>query len=230
MTSAATRLARVQARIAAACRRAGRAPDTVTLIAVSKTFPADTVQAMIDAGHNRFGENRVQEALDKIDAIGPPARWELVGSLQRNKARHAVGRFDLIHSVDGTKLAREIDRRAAAAGVVQGVLVQVNQAGEDTKAGVAPGAVDALLDDILPLAHVDVRGFMTIPPPEPHPEGARRWFAELRDLRDRVENRTGRRFSELSMGMTGDFEVAIEEGATRIRVGRALFGERAAPV
>lgn len=229
MSTAADALGRVRARIAAACERADRDPGTVTLIAVSKTFPASAVRAMIDAGHDRFGENRVQEALEKMDEVGPPARWDLVGSLQRNKARHVVGRFDLIHSVDGVKLAREIDRRAAAAGVVQAVLVQVNQAREETKAGVSTADVDRLLDDILPLDHLDVRGFMTIPPPARTPEDARRWFAALRELRDRAAGRVGRPFEELSMGMTGDFEVAIEEGATRIRVGRALFGERGVP-
>lgn len=222
----ATNLRAVQERIAAACARAGRDPDDVTLVAVGKTFPADTIRAMILAGHDVFGENRVQEALAKIDAVGPGPSWHLIGPLQRNKARHAVGRFALIHTVDSAKLAAELDKRAAAADLVQPVLIQVRQGGEDTKSGVEGPDLAALVDDVAARPHLDLRGLMTIPPPADVPEDNRRWFAELREMRDRETARSGLDLPHLSMGMTDDFEVAIEEGATLVRVGRALFGDR----
>lgn len=220
-------LAEVRARIAAACSRSGRGPESVVLVAVSKTFPASAVEALVRCGQTVFGENRVQEALPKIDALGDRARWHLVGHLQRNKARHAVGAFELIHSLDGVDLATEIDRRAAAKGIVQPVLLQVNVAGEETKHGIGGAAVPELLDAVAGLAAIDLRGLMTIPPPVEDPEVARPWFARLRALRDDAERRVGRRLPDLSMGMSGDFEVAIEEGATLVRVGTALFGTRA---
>jgi len=219
-------LDRVRSRIADACVRVGRDPRAVTLVAVSKTFPAEAVDELLAAGQRVFGENRVQEALAKMDVVGAGARWHLVGSLQRNKARHAVGRFELIHSVDSAALAVEIDRRASAAGIVQAVLVQVNQASEGTKSGVAPADLAALLDAVLALPAIEVRGLMSIPPPVERAEDARGWFAGLRALRDREAVRTGAPLAELSMGMSDDFEVAVEEGATLVRVGRALFGER----
>jgi pyridoxal phosphate enzyme (YggS family) len=219
-------LAAVRERIAAACGRAGREPSDVTLIAVSKTFPADAVRAMMDAGQTVFGENRVQEALTKIDAVGPGPAWHLIGSLQRNKARHVVGRFALIHAVDSATLAAELDRRATGAGVVQPVLIQVRQGGETTKSGVDAPDLPALVDDLAGRPGLDLHGLMTIPPPADVPEDNRGWFAELRALRDREASRTGLALPHLSMGMTDDFEVAVEEGATLVRVGRALFGER----
>ncbi len=199
----------------------------MTLVAVSKTVPAERLREMLGCGHAVFGENRVQEALRKIPLVGPGARWHLVGHLQRNKARHAVGGFDLIHSVADVDLARELDRRAAAAGIVQPCLVEVNVAGEGTKEGVDEGGLPELLDAILPLEHLELRGLMCIPPPVEHAEQARGWFARLREVRDRAAARAGHALPELSMGMTDDFEVAVEEGATLVRVGRGLFGERA---
>lgn len=219
-------LARVRERIAEACARSGRNPAGVTLVAVSKTFPAEAVRAMLAAGQTVFGENRVQEALAKIDAVGSGPRWHLVGSLQRNKARHAVGRFSLIHSVDSRRLAVELDRRARAAGCVQPVLIQVHQGDEETKSGVEEDDLPGLVDACAACAALDLRGLMSIPPPARIPEDNRRWFARLRELRDREASRTGRGLPDLSIGMTDDFEVAIEEGATLVRVGRALFGER----
>lgn len=219
-------LERVHRRIDEASARVGRDSSSVTLIAVSKTFPASRVRELMAAGHDLFGENRVQEALTKIPEVGPPARWHLIGHLQRNKARHAVGRFELIHSVDGPDLAVELDKRAAIAGIVQPVLVQINQAGEESKSGIAPEAAGEFVEKLFSLCNLDLRGLMTIPPWGTHPEESRRWFSELRELRDRISHSTGRNLPELSMGMTDDFEVAVEEGATLIRVGRAIFGER----
>jgi len=173
-----------------------------------------------------FGENRVQEALTKMPEVAGSACWHLVGHLQRNKARHAVGAFELIHSVDGVALAQEIDRRAGAAGIRQPVLLQVNLAGEASKHGAEASGIEALLEQAAVLEHLEVRGLMTIPPPVEHAEDSRGAFAGLRELRDRLSQASGMALPDLSMGMTGDFEVAIEEGATLVRVGRALFGER----
>jgi len=212
--------------IARACRRAGRDPATVRLVAVSKTCSADRVREVLEQGHRLFGENRVQEALAKIPEVGAGAAWHLVGALQRNKARHAVGVFELIHGVDGLKLAAELDRRAAAAGCRQAILVQLNLAGEATKSGVAGAGLRPLLEAIAEMDHLDLRGLMTIPPLVESPEQSRPWFARLRGMRDEAAGYLGRPLPELSMGMTGDFEVAVEEGATLVRVGRAIFGER----
>jgi pyridoxal phosphate enzyme (YggS family) len=198
----------------------------VRLVAVSKTFPAASVRALRAQGQELFGENRVQEALEKIMQVGPGATWHLVGHLQRNKVRHAVGVFELIHGVDSLELGREIDRRAAAGGFVQPVLLQVNLAGETTKSGLAESELASVAAAVAELTALDLRGLMTIPPPASDAEQSRPWFARLHELREDCAQRLGRRLPELSMGMSDDFEVAIEEGATLIRVGRALFGER----
>jgi pyridoxal phosphate enzyme (YggS family) len=226
MTPLERRLRDVRDRIAAACARAGRDPSTVRLVAVSKTIPADTVREAVAAGQTIFGENRVQEALAKMPEVGAPALWHLVGHLQRNKAKHAVGAFALIHSIDDVELARELDRRSAAAGIVQAVLVQANLAEEATKSGVSDAGVIPLLEVAASLPNLDLRGLMIVPPLVADPGESRPWFARLRALRDLGSSRIGRPLSELSMGMTDDFEVAIEEGATLVRVGRAIFGER----
>jgi pyridoxal phosphate enzyme (YggS family) len=219
-------LERVRERIGASCARAGRDPASVTLVAVTKTVAADRIRDALSSGQRVFGENRVQEALGKIPEVGPDARWHLVGHLQRNKARHAVGAFELIHSVDGLPLAVEIDRRAESLGIVQPVLLQVNLSLEPSKAGVEEDAAIELLEAMLRLPRLDPRGLMTIPPPVEDAEESRPWFSRLRALRDEARRRTGRDLPDLSMGMTDDFEVAIEEGATLVRVGRAIFGER----
>jgi len=224
--SLAQALAAVRKRIDDACSRAGRDSESARLIAVSKTFPAERVHQLLACGQRHFGENRVQEALAKIEAVGPGPAWHLIGTLQRNKARHAVGAFDLIHGVDEIKLATELDRRAAASGMSQAILVQLNLSAETTKSGVAEDALWPLLDAIAGLKNLDIRGLMTIPPPAEQAEDARRWFSRLRELRDEASRRTGLGLPELSMGMTDDFEVAVEEGATLVRVGRAIFGER----
>jgi hypothetical protein len=212
--------------MAAACARSGRDPSTVRLVAVTKTVPAAVVREALASGHDLFGENRVQEALAKIPEVGGTARWHMIGHLQKNKARHAVGVFECIHSVDGIELGRELDKRAAAAGIRQAVLVQVNLSKEETKSGVEEAALFPLLEGLVGLPNLDVRGLMTIPPPVEDAEENRRWFAVLREARERAEREFGLPLPELSMGMTDDFEVAIEEGATLVRVGRAIFGER----
>ena len=223
MITLADSLASVLERIDRACHRAGREPSEVRLVAVSKTVPAERIGELLDLGHGLFGENRVQEALGKIPQLGGRATWHLIGHLQRNKVRQVIGSFELIHAVDDLKLGREIDRRAAAAGHTQPVLLQVNVSEEPTKHGVDETGLPELLDGFASLEHVDLRGLMTIPPPVERPDESRPWFARLRD---QAAARLGRKLPELSMGMTDDFEVAIEEGATLIRVGRAIFGER----
>ena len=218
--------ASVVERIAQAVARADRDPASVRLIAVSKTVALDRIGELLDLGHNLLGENRVQEALEKMDRLGDSAIFHLVGHLQRNKARHVVGRFELIHGVDSEALAVEIDKRAATAGVRQAILLQVNLSDEPTKAGVGEDGLSGLVETVSALPHIDLRGLMTIPPPVELPEQSRVWFVHLREARDRVAERFGLDLPDLSMGMTGDFEVAVEEGATLVRVGRAIFGER----
>jgi PLP dependent protein len=229
LESTAAALATVRERIAAARARAGRDEGSVRLVAVTKTVAAERVREAIVAGQTLFGESRVQEALAKIPEVGAGASWHLVGHLQRNKARHAAGAFELIHSVDGEALARELARRASAAGFVQAVLVQVNLSREVTKSGAEEAEVLPLLRTVAGLESLELRGLMTIPPPVGDPQENRPWFSRLRELRDRAEAELGLPLPELSMGMTDDFEVAVEEGATLVRVGRAIFGERPVP-
>jgi len=226
VSAIASRLDEVRRRIAAACARARRDPAGVRLVAVSKTVPAEGVREALEAGQSVFGENRVQEAVAKIAAVGPGATWHLVGHLQRNKAKLAAGTFALIHGVDDRELAEALDRHAAESGAVQPVLVQANLAGEDTKHGAGEDQVMPLVEAVSALAHLELRGLMIIPPPAAEPELSRPWFRRLRELRDRAAGRLGRPLPELSMGMTDDFEVAVEEGATLVRVGRAIFGQR----
>ena len=220
MPDIATNLERVRERLARAAERAGRRPDEVLLIAVSKTVEVERIRAAVAAGVTALGENRVQEAKTKIAELGRPAAWHLIGHLQTNKVKDALPLFDVIHSLDRLELARAIERRAAARGQVVDALLQVNVAAEASKGGVAPDAVGEVLDAIGKLAHVRVRGLMTIPPEVERAEDSRSWFRRLRELAERHGLR------ELSMGMSGDFEVAVEEGATMVRVGTAVFGPR----
>jgi pyridoxal phosphate enzyme (YggS family) len=222
----AQNLQEVRAAITAACQRAGRDPSEVRLVAVSKTVDLERLRAAIDAGQDLFGENYLQEARDKIAALGRQVSWHLVGHLQTNKARSAVELFDLIHGVDRGKLARALDAAAAGLGKVQDILIQVNQGGEATKSGVEPEAAPELLQEVARLPHLRVLGLMTMPPWFPDPELARPYFLALRELRDRLRGLTGLPLTELSMGMSGDFAVAVEEGATLVRVGTAIFGQR----
>jgi len=227
VTGIAARLDVVRGRIAAACARAGRDPGSVRLIAVSKTVPVAAVVEALAAGQTLFGENRVQEAVAKMAEAGPEAAWHLIGHLQKNKARHAAGAFALIHGIDDAELALELDRRAAARSITQPVLVQANLSGEATKSGSDEDGLMPLLATVEGLPHLELRGLMIIPPPVGDAELSRPWFHRLRELRDRAASILGRPLPELSMGMTDDFEVAIEEGATLVRIGRAIFGERA---
>lgn len=223
----ADRLASVRGRIATAATRAGRPESAVTLIGVSKTVPAARVKEAVAAGLLELGENRVQEAREKIPAVGPGPRWHLVGHLQGNKAGQAARLFDAVHSIDSIDLLGRLDRAAAAAGRRMTGFVQVALAGETQKAGVPPGGLDAVLEAAARCEAVEVRGLMLLPPLEEEPERSRPWFRRLREVAAEARARHPRlRLEELSMGMSEDFEVAIEEGATHVRVGRALFGER----
>jgi pyridoxal phosphate enzyme (YggS family) len=214
----AAALAAVRARITAAAARADRDADSVRLIAVSKTKPAEAVRAAIAAGVRDIGENYVQEARAKRAVVGEGAVWHLIGHLQRNKVARALEIFDLIHTIDSVALGETVARHAAARGRPARVLVEVNSGGEASKSGVAPDDVPALLARLRD-PQLSVEGLMTIPPPGV-PESARPYFRQLRALRDAAGLR------ELSMGMSADFEIAIEEGATMVRVGRAIFGDR----
>ncbi len=220
MVAIAGNLDAVQQHIAAAAARAGREAGDVTLIAVSKTVAPEGVEAVLAAGQTVFGESKIQEAKAKIPAVSSRARWHLIGHLQSNKARDAVALFELIHSVDSVALAGEINKWAERAGKTQSIMLEVNVAGEASKFGLKPDAVEAAVRDINALPRLDVQGLMTIAPYSDDPERARPFFRQLRALRDRLDLR------HLSMGMTGDFEVAIEEGATFVRVGTGIFGER----
>ena len=225
----AERLAAVRAQVARAAARAGRPASSVSLIAVSKTFESEYVRAAHAAGHLAFGENRVQEALQKIaQTTELPIEWHLIGHLQSNKARKAVGPFTLIHSVDSLGLLERIDAAASEQQLVQRVLVQVDLAQEATKFGAPVDEVRAMLRAAPRLSHVRIDGLMLIPPACDDPEAARPWFTQLRQLRDGfvAAGLAGTGLPELSMGMSHDVEVAIEEGATLVRVGSAIFGSR----
>ena len=220
-------LEEIQRRIHEACARSGREPGEVKLVAVTKNVPVDRIRKAMACGIRCFGENYVQEALPKIRALGPDVEWHFIGHLQSNKAKQVVGTFHVIQTVDRVSLAQEIDRRAARREAVP-VLVEVNIAGEQTKSGVAPGELQNLLDALIQFSNLAVRGLMTMPPFFEDPEDARPFFRSLRELRDRFRDRIPppHCLDDLSMGMTGDFDVAIEEGATFVRIGTALFGPR----
>jgi hypothetical protein len=224
------RLARVQERMTRACERAGRPADSVRLVAVSKTHGPEAVREAADAGLEIMGENRVQEARAKIPLCPGHLRWHLVGHLQTNKARDAAALFERIHSVDSLKLLTALDRAAEQAGrSALPVLLEVNVSGEGTKFGLKPDEVPAVLEAANTLTRVQIQGLMTMPPLTPDPADARPHFQRLRTLRDQWRSASGYALEELSMGMSHDFEVAIEEGATWIRLGTILFGERAKP-
>lgn len=219
------RLRAVRDRIGEAAVRSGRSASDVTLVAVSKSFSADAVLEAIAAGAVDFGENRAQELREKAAVIGGGARWHFVGHLQSNKVRHVVGTAVLIHSVDRIGVAEQIARRARALGIVQDVLIEVNVSGEGAKHGIDPGRAAALATDVAGLEGVRLRGLMTMPPWPHDPEDSRPYYKELAALRDGIAARIAGA-TELSMGMTRDFEVAIEEGATLVRVGEGVFGSR----
>jgi len=226
----AVRLADVRARVGGAALRSGRQPDEVRLIAISKTHPASVIKQICQLGATDFGENRVQEAEGKIAEIGrEQVRWHLVGHLQANKARRAVSLFDVIHSVDTLDLAKRLDRLCVEEGRDSlPILIQVDLGHEETKSGIDELELTHLVEALGPLTHLKLIGLMTLPPFFDDPEQSRPFFRRLRELRDELNQRGafGDRTGELSMGMTHDFEVAIEEGATMVRIGTAIFGSR----
>jgi PLP dependent protein len=219
-------LSKVFSAISDSARQAGRSPESVSLIAVSKTHPVEVIQEAVDAGQLIFGENRVQEAQPKISALPAKLHWHLIGHLQSNKVRLALPLFELIHGVDSLELLAHIDRVAGDLGLFPRVLLQVNVAGEASKFGFAPGKLLALVEEIVKFDRVQIEGLMTIPPLAPAPEHSRRYFVTLRELRDKLATECRFPLPQLSMGMSNDFRVAIEEGATMVRVGTAIFGER----
>lgn len=230
LESISGRLAEVRSRIERAARLNGRAPEEITLVGVSKTQPAEMLKLALEAGLRDFGENRVQEADAKITAVGREAtRWHLIGHLQANKARRDVTLFDLVHSLDSIALAQRLERLCAEEGRKElPVLIQVDLAGEETKTGVSVEELPELVEIVTTCEHLSLRGLMTLPPFFEEAERVRPFFQRLRELRDALRSRQafGAQRGELSMGMSHDFEIAIEEGATIVRVGTAIFGER----
>jgi len=222
----AENLISIRQRIAAACARSGREVDSVTLLAVSKTHPPETIRAAVAGGQLLFGENKIQEAKAKIPLCPGRARWHFIGHLQSNKVRDAVELFEMIQGVDSLGLAQEISKRAESAAKTMPVLLEVNVAGEASKFGYPPERLLAELNALNALPRIEVHGLMAIPPFAPVAEKARPYFRRLRELKLECEKILGVPLPHLSMGMSGDFEVAIEEGATIVRIGTALFGER----
>ncbi|MBN1842859.1 MAG: YggS family pyridoxal phosphate-dependent enzyme [Deltaproteobacteria bacterium] len=225
-----TRLKHVKDQISKTAVACGRDPETVKLVAVSKTVPTDRILAAIRAGVTDLGENYVQEAREKIEALREEnVSWHFIGHLQSNKAKYVVRLFELIHSIDSLKLAKELNKRASALGKVQKILVQVNISGEATKSGIETEQAVRLVRDIAPLENISIQGLMTMPPFFNAPEKVRPYFKALKNLQDLIRDEAiaDVHMTELSMGMSGDFAAAIEEGATLVRVGTAIFGERA---
>ncbi|WP_029321848.1 YggS family pyridoxal phosphate-dependent enzyme [Butyrivibrio sp. AE3004] len=218
----------VEENIQAACERSGRDRNSVTLIAVSKTKPVSDIRKAMECGITVYGENKVQEIRDKTEEIKEPLHWHMIGHLQTNKVKYLPGKVDMIHSVDKLSLAEEIEKQAAKNNLVMDVLCEVNMAGEDTKFGLTPEETPDFVRTIASFPHVRVRGLMTIAPYTDNPESNRVYFKGLRELLENLKNENipGTQLDTLSMGMTGDYEVAIEEGATFVRVGTGIFGER----
>lgn len=219
-------LAWVRERIARACVRSGRDPSEVRLLAVSKTVEAERIQEAFEAGQTCFGESRQQEAADKVASLPGGIEWHFIGGLQRNKVRKVLGDFQVIHSIDSWRLADHVDRIAGELGVRPAVFLEVDLADQASKGGFSPEELENSLPRLAALEHLELQGLMVIPPAVDEPELARPWFARARELRDRLRQQGGRALPELSMGMSGDFEIAIEEGSNIVRVGSAIFGER----
>ena len=226
-TDISANINKIRQRIAAAAARVNRAPDDIKLLAVTKTVSPAAIMQAVDAGVTMLGENYIQEAKEKVAAIGKSVQWHMIGHLQTNKAKYAIKLFDYIHSVDRIDLARELDKKAPADHKIN-ILIEVNVSGEKTKNGIPADAAINLIKDISQLKNLSLRGLMTMAPYSANPEDSRPFFSALRNLRDNIIRTgiTGIHMEELSMGMTDDFEVAIEEGATIVRIGRAIFGER----
>jgi pyridoxal phosphate enzyme (YggS family) len=226
MEEIAIRLAQVRELMADAARKSGRTAEQIELVAVSKTHAAEKVQEAIEAGQLLFGESRVQEARAKIPLLPSRLRWHFIGHLQKNKIRHALPLFALFHGIDSLALAREMERIADEEGIRPRILLEVNVAGEASKHGFSPEGLRRDLEAALSLGRLTIEGLMTLPPFAPEAEASRQYFIALRKLRDQLEAEFEVRLPQLSMGMSGDFPIAIEEGATLVRVGTAIFGER----
>ncbi|MEA3210152.1 MAG: dependent protein [Chthoniobacter sp.] len=226
MSTLAERLEAVRGAIAEAAARAGRNAADVALVAVSKAHPPEAISEALSAGQFVFGESRIQEARAKAPLLPGRCRWHFIGHLQKNKIRQALPLFELFHGIDSLELARDLDRIAGEAGVFPKVLLEINVAGEATKFGFPPVKLRAQLEDLLALERLQIDGLMCLPPPGPRAEDSRRYFVLLRELRDALQAEARLPLPQLSMGMSGDFAVAVEEGATLVRVGTAIFGER----
>ena len=231
MQSIRENVAAIEAKIAAAAKRAGRNPEDILLLAVSKTKPVEMIQEAVDCGLTALGENKVQEIMEKFEPMGKGVHWHLIGHLQTNKVKYIIDKVDMIHSVESLRLAQEIDKRAAAAKVIMDILVEVNIAGEESKFGVRPEDTEVFLRELSKFDNIHVRGLMTVAPFVNNPEENRVYFRKMRELlvamnAKKIDNIS---MDVLSMGMTGDYEVAIEEGATIVRVGTGIFGERYYP-
>jgi pyridoxal phosphate enzyme (YggS family) len=224
MNSIAENLAHVREQIAEAALKVSRAVDQIELVAITKTHDAEKVREAIEAGQSLFGESRVQEARVKIPELPSKLRWHFVGHLQKNKIRHALPLFEMIHSVDSLALAQDLNR--VVEGFHSRVLLEVNVAGEGSKFGFKPETLRAEMETLLALPRLTIEGLMTIPPLADEAETSRKYFVQLRELRDALENEFDLKLPHLSMGMTNDFAIAVEEGATLVRVGTAIFGER----
>ena len=223
-----TNINKIKQRIAAAAARCNRASDSIKLLAVTKTVPLPAIEQAIEAGITAMGENYVQEAKEKIAVIGQRVSWHMIGHLQTNKAKYTVNLFDYIHSVDRLELAAEINKRARLIDRKINILIEINVSGEKTKNGITTSETIELIKNVSMLESVSVKGLMTMAPYSTNPENSRPYFSELRNLRNKIisEGITNIQMEELSMGMTDDFEIAIEEGATIVRIGRAIFGQR----
>jgi pyridoxal phosphate enzyme (YggS family) len=222
----AENLESVRERIAAAAERCGRSVDDVELVAVSKTHDAARIREAVEAGQQLFGESKIQEARAKIPDLPSSLRWHFIGHLQKNKIRHALPLFELFHGIDSLDLARDMNRIAEEIGARPRILLEINVAGEGSKFGFKPEQADRDMESLLELSRLTVEGLMTIPPLAAEPEASRPFFVELRQLRDQLQGKFAVALPQLSMGMTNDFPVAVEEGATLVRVGTAIFGPR----
>jgi pyridoxal phosphate enzyme (YggS family) len=227
--SIAENLEHVRAEISEAAGRSGRSTDDVELVAISKTHEADQVREAIEAGQHLFGESRVQEARIKIPLLPSSLRWHFVGHLQKNKIRHALPLFEFFHSVDSLSLAQDMNRIAAEEGAHPRILLEMNVSGEGSKFGFKPDGLRAEMEELLALPRLTIEGLMTIAPLADEAQASRKFFVELRELRDALEKEFDLKLPQLSMGMTNDFAIAVEEGATLVRVGTAIFGQRQRP-
>jgi pyridoxal phosphate enzyme (YggS family) len=222
----AENLERVREQISEAAVKAGRAVNEIELVAIAKTHPAERIREAVESGHKLFGESRVQEARAKIPELPSHLRWHFVGHLQKNKIRHALPLFELFHGIDSVALAQEMNRIAQEEGRHPRVLLEINVAGEGSKFGFKPGVIQTEMETLLALPRLSIEGLMCVPPLADEAEGSRKFFVQLRGLRDLLEKEFNVKLPHLSMGMTNDFPIAVEEGATLVRVGTAIFGER----